>query len=182
MRSNEFITELRSGMMAYVKRAFPNMPDYVARDLIYKNSLHDPSNVKKVWIKYYGNLSWTFNPNFKINENIWDEETLDALVHQTQSSTNTTNPKHLQRFDRQRQQVQTQGVSREPIIVQKSTQEQGKYTLLEGWHRTVETTKQYPQGYSAPAYIGADTNESQQIKQTQSDSFWSRIKQLFKHN
>ena len=169
-------------MLAYVKRAFPNMPDYVARDLIYKNSLQDPSNVKKIWIPYYGRLSWSFNPALKINRNTWDEETLYDLESQTQSSISTPNPKHAERFDRQRQHLQTQSVSREPIIVQKSTREPGKYTLLEGWHRTVETMKQYPQGYSTPAYIGADTNESQQIKQTQPNSFWAKIKQLFKHN
>ena len=32
--------EIRSGLLAYIKTSFPNMPDYVAIDLIYKNGFY----------------------------------------------------------------------------------------------------------------------------------------------
>ena len=161
------------------------MPEYVARDLIYKNSKNDPSTVKGIWARYYGNMQWKLADQFPVSESVWDSDTLHDLQRNMSSYGDNSperewHPKQAARFDLQRQQVQQQGVSQEPIIVELSRQEPGKYSLLEGWHRTTETMKAYPDGYTVPAYIGSPTGQSEQVRQTRPDSFWSKIKKLFK--
>ena len=47
--------------------------------------------------------------------------------------------------------IQKQGVSSEPIILFKRRY---GYELVEGWHRTMQNLKAYPQGYKGLAWVG----------------------------
>jgi hypothetical protein len=59
--------------------------------------------------------------------------------------------------------IQQKGVSAEPIIVAKLS---NGYDLIEGWHRTIQHLKAFPQGYTGPAWVctGA-TYKSENVKQ-----------------
>ena len=160
------------------------MPDYVAYELIYKNSKNSPEDVRNIWVKYYGNLNWTLVNTFNVNSDVWDSETIYSIKDMMQQYDNEDVkeyfPKNYARFVKQKEHLQQRGISQEPIIVEESKDEPGKYTLLEGWHRTVETMKVYPKGYTVPAYVGTPSTKSEQIRQTKPDSFWTRIKKVFK--
>ena len=53
----------------------------------------------------------------------------------------------------QKELLQSQGISEEPIILFKT--KNGKYELGEGWHRTTQTFIQFPDGFIQPnVYIG----------------------------
>lgn len=170
------INETRDAFLAYVKQKFPRMPDYVARDLIYKNSKKYPENVAGVWTSYYGSYDWKLVNEFKVDNKIWDAETLGRIQRNMRTADSDSNPKDKQRFAQQRKMVQQKGISREPIIVEESREQPGKYTLLEGLHRTVETLRANPQGYTCPAYIGSPTRTTEKIRAKAPDGFWQKLK------
>ena len=172
------LIEARDAFFRYVKEKFPRMPEYVAYELIYKNSKQDPNNVTDVWTRYYGSYNWKLVNNFTVTEDIWDNETLDR-IRRNLKPTNTTFAKDQQRFDQQKKMIQQQGISKEPIIVEESREQSGKYTLLEGFHRTVEATRKYPKGYSCPAYIGSPTPTTEKIRARAPKSFWQNLKSKF---
>jgi hypothetical protein len=59
--------------------------------------------------------------------------------------------------------IQQKGVSEEPIIVAKLS---NGYDLIEGWHRTIQHLKEFPQGYTAPAWVGyGATYTSESVEQ-----------------
>lgn len=60
-------------------------------------------------------------------------------------------PNNAQRHAVQSQKVQEQGPSQEPIIV--SRMKDGKLSLLEGWHRTIEALKAFPKGYNGKVWM-----------------------------
>ena len=60
-------------------------------------------------------------------------------------------PRDAERHAQQLKMIQQNGVSEEPIIVAKLN---NGYDLIEGWHRTIQHLQVYPDGYTAPAYVG----------------------------
>lgn len=174
---NHNLIEARKAFLAYAKSKFPRMPDYVVYELIYKNSKKYPENVTEVWTKYYGSYNWKQVKDFKVNENTWDRETSDRIRARLGSpGDNDTFPKDRERFAQQRKMIQQRGVSQEPIIVEESREQPGKYTLLEGWHRTIEALRAYPQGYVCPAYVGSPTATTEKIRAKAPESFWQKLK------
>ena len=181
MRAKEFIIEIRQGLMRHVKQTFPNMPDYVAQDLIYKNSKNSPENVTKIWVSYYGNMKWKFVSDFRVAEDVWSEETLSSLEFNKRSSSSDEArehfPTHAARYNRQRDAIASKGISKEPIIVEVDG---SKFNLLEGWHRTTEALKAFPEGYTCPAYIGYKTHQSEQVKKQITPTLWQKFRGVFK--
>jgi hypothetical protein len=72
-------------------------------------------------------------------------------------------PRDAERHAQQSQIIQQKGVSAEPIIVAKLS---NGYDLIEGWHRTIQHLKAFPQGYTGPAWVctGA-TYKSESVEQ-----------------
>jgi hypothetical protein len=72
-------------------------------------------------------------------------------------------PRDAERHAQQSQMIQQKGVSQEPIIVAKLS---NGYDLIEGWHRTIQHLKAFPQGYTGPAWVctGA-TYKSESVEQ-----------------
>jgi hypothetical protein len=65
--------------------------------------------------------------------------------------------------------IQQKGVSEEPIIVAKLS---NGYDLIEGWHRTIQHLKEFPQGYTAPAWVGyGATYTSESVGQDVAEGF-----------
>jgi hypothetical protein len=61
--------------------------------------------------------------------------------------------KDIERHKTQQRLLKSQGISKEPIILFKTRD--GKYELGEGWHRTTQAFKMYPEGFIQPnVYIG----------------------------
>jgi hypothetical protein len=72
-------------------------------------------------------------------------------------------PRDAERHAHQLKMIQQKGVSEEPIIVAKLS---NGYDLIEGWHRTIQHLKEFPQGYTAPAWVGyGATYTSESVEQ-----------------
>lgn len=156
MRAHEFITELRQGLDQYVKKQFPNWPDYVVRDLMYKNAKGFTNQAElDDWIagikKDYPVKQWRLE-TLDITLDIFNPATQQKIKARSGGSANPYGvPKDAERHATQKAMIQKKGVSKEPIIVFKTPQ---GYDLIEGWHRTIQHLQAYPQGYQGPAWVG----------------------------
>jgi hypothetical protein len=59
-------------------------------------------------------------------------------------------PKDMERHQKQQELMQSRGLSQEPIVIVESPEEYNKYTLWEGWHRTIQAFIKYPDGFRYP--------------------------------
>ena len=155
MKVSEILLELRQGLSVYTKQQFPNWPEYVLNDFIYKGIKTIPPNEIEEYIqsikKEYPVKQWKLE-NLKITPDIFDSETQRRLKLRQGGSANPFGvPKDAERHSIQAAMIQKQGVSKEPIILIKQG---SKYELLEGWHRTIQHLKVFPDGYNGPAWVG----------------------------
>jgi hypothetical protein len=155
MKVSEIVLELRQGLSVYTRQQFPNWPEYVIKDLIYKGIKNMPSDEINQYIqsikKEYPVKQWKLE-NLKITLEMFDSETQRKLNLRQGGSANPFDvPKDAERHSTQAAMIQKQGVSKEPIILIKQG---SKYELLEGWHRTIQHFKVFPDGYNGPAWVG----------------------------
>lgn len=141
------LLEFRDRVFDYFKKLFPNTPDYVIKDFIYKNYKNDPKGIDPDTIEWLNELNWT-KKEITVTLDIFDEWTQNRLKQLIGDAAQTADP----RYTTQQDLVNLSGVSKEPIIV---TLEDGEYVLQEGWHRTVAALKKFPKGYKQVAYIGS---------------------------
>lgn len=156
MRSAEFLPELRNRVQNYLQQQFPNWPPYVTNDFLYKNAkgIHSQEELQD-WIagikKDYPVKQWRLE-TLTITLDIFDTKTQQQIKTRAGGSVNPHNvPKDTERHVTQQLMIQKQGVSKEPIIVFKNS---NGLELMEGWHRTIQHLKAYPQGYKGPAWVG----------------------------
>ena len=156
MRANEFLIELRDRLSQWTKQQFPTWPDYVVFDWIYKQAkyIQDHEQLED-WIqgikKDYPVKQWRLE-TLDITLNIFTPKTQGLIKKRKGGTVNPFGiPKDPERHDTQATMIKQQGVSKEPIIVFKTPQ---GYDLLEGWHRTTQALKAFPQGYQGPAWVG----------------------------
>lgn len=140
------IVETRSSALEFLKKKFPNTPDYVVRDFLYKNYKHRLNDIEDDIVEWLNELTWT-KQTITVTIDIFDSWTQTRLKQLIDDDQNTRDT----RYKTQQDLVKASGVSKEPIIL---TLEDGEYVLQEGWHRTVAALKAYPQGYKQIAYIG----------------------------
>lgn len=145
MKYNELF-EIRSGLLNHFYDKFPNTPQYVVRDFIYKTYKDNPKGIEQDIEEWLNSLTWTLQ-NLFITIDIFDDWTQNRLKELIAQE--TENP----RFSTQKSLIIQRGISQEPIIL---TLVDGKYELQEGWHRTVESFKMYPNGYQQKAWIGKE--------------------------
>jgi len=156
MRAEEFVTEVRAGLLNYVKQQFPTWPDYVIQDLLYKNVKNMPTQEEineylAMFKQDYGQVRWQLQ-QLPITLRIFDAETQRKIQQRAGGTKNPYQvPNDAERHATQAAMIQQQGVSREPIIVIKTAQ---GYDLLEGWHRTIQHLRAFPNGYRGPAWVG----------------------------
>ena len=181
MRAKEFIVERRDRMLQYIKQVLPTYPDYVIKDLVYniargkwpkKYSKFDENSIIDMltYIGLEADTPWKLE---KLNFNIdmFEEESKRMLMRDIQEQTrNAQFNKVLQtasgkiqeneydtrtddeRHDAQAKLAQQQGgVRNEPVIL--IVQPDGKYKLIEGWHRTAQHFVLHPNGYVGPAWV-----------------------------
>jgi len=157
MRANEFLTELRNKMQDHLQQQFPNWPPYVVNDFLYK-SIKGMASQEEIqdWVEGikhdYPVRQWRLQ-KLNITLDVFNTKTQQQIKARAGGSVNPYGvPKDAERHSTQQAMIQTQGVSQEPIIV--FDHGDGKLELMEGWHRTIQHLKAYPQGYQGPAWVG----------------------------
>jgi hypothetical protein len=176
----EEITELRQGLLGYLKQQLPNFPDYVIKDWIYKMIKKD-DNINTAegiqdWIdSQLKDLKWETKTNFPITMDIFGDKTQKELKLRIGGEIRQDVGKDVERHKTQQNLLKSQGISKEPIILFKT--KDGKYELGEGWHRTTQAFKMYPEGFIQPnVYIGLNAKWlSESLRDWFKKEDWVRI-------
>ena len=151
----EGLSEARNSLFAFVKQQFPTWPDYVLKDFLYAQAkgIRDQAELDDFLKRNkqdFGNCKWTLT-KLPITFDIFTPKTQRMLASREGGSSNPFQvPKDAERHAQQSQMIQQKGVSTEPIIVAKLS---NGYDLIEGWHRTIQHLKAFPQGYTGPAWV-----------------------------
>ena len=173
----ENLTETREAAFNWLKSYLPAWPDYVLRDWMYNHlrgdwdaSGDDPKTVIQRTLDGEGmtpQTRWKFVPDFHFTFDSLDPDTVRRIKERQGGTVNPYGiPKDAERHDMQAKLAAQQGgVRDEPVILKKVG---NQYELIEGWHRTIQHFKQFPNGYKGPAWIALDAkpvNEEEQDKQ-----------------
>jgi hypothetical protein len=125
-----------------LRKAYPNTPEYILKDFL---SDRDYSRISKENIlKAVSMVPGFITRNYKLkilNVNPMDftDETIDWMVEREFGDSIEYNiPKDKERTEFQRKIARADGRN-EPIVVIKT--KDGKYELIEGWHRTMSILK-----------------------------------------
>lgn len=160
MRAKEFLLELQAGAWRAIRAMVPrHWPDYVVKDWLYTKIDSPESGTNK---KEY--LKWVLE-KYPVRQ--WRLETLDLGYHSfdahsqkliTLRATKSGGAEHLmvprddERHQAQSELIKQRGqANQEPIIV---IARKNGYELIEGWHRTVQNTKAFPDGWRGQAWVG----------------------------
>lgn len=152
------VVETRQGLYRWLVEKLPNTPEYVIRDWVYKMiTKSDDINTREgitEWIdEYVKDLQWEYHKDFPISMEMFTDNTKRQLEDRIQGGVRKDVDKDAERHQTQKELLQSQGISKEPIILFKT--KDGKYELGEGWHRTTQTFIQFPDGFIQPnVYIG----------------------------
>jgi hypothetical protein len=158
MRVRDIITEYRQSYLQYVKSWFPDWPDYVVRDWLYPTA----KGLSQSELEAHFTDIATEYPVYR-----WELKVMDLGFHSFDSNTQqkilareggTRNPMAVPR-DAQRHATQAEIINKtgmanqEPIIVIQRPGVDG-LELVEGWHRTIQNIRAFPNGYRGRAWIG----------------------------
>jgi hypothetical protein len=171
---SESLTEARNSLFAFVKQHFPTWPDYVLKDFLYpqakgiRNQAELDDFLKRNK-QDFGNCKWTLT-KLPITFDIFTPKTQRMLASREGGNSNPFQvPRDAERHALQSQMIQQKGVSAEPIIVAKLS---NGYDLIEGWHRTIQHLKAFPQGYTGPAWVcTGSTYKSESVEQGMAENF-----------
>jgi hypothetical protein len=184
MRATEFIVEgvtegklneIRDQLWTWVQSKFPRTqwPEYVQRDFLYQQAkgIRNQAELDDFLKRNrndFGKVQWRLE-KLPITMDIFTPKTQRMILSREGGSSNPFQvPRDAERHSQQLKMIQQKGVSEEPIIVAKLS---NGYDLIEGWHRTIQHLKEFPQGYTAPAWVGyGATYTSESIKQGVAES------------
>ena len=170
------LNESRNGWYNFLKKKLPKVPEYVLKDWIYTkiNDYEDYQSFIK-WLDEWQivDLEWEYKKDFPMTMDIFSEKTQKELKERINGLIKSTVDRDEERHKNQKELLKSRGISKEPITLFKY--EDGKYDLGEGWHRTVQNFKMYPEGFIQPnVYIGLNAkwlNESKQSNFNNSPKF-----------
>jgi len=143
------LMELRDVALQYFSRQMPNVPKYIVQDFIYKNYKNNPKEATEA-ITWANQFQWK-QRMLNITLDVWDQDTNKRLQEREGGSKNPYKVPNDEERHATQQQLLSQGPSKEPIIV---TLQSGKYELVEGWHRTIQSMAAWPNGYKQTAWVG----------------------------
>jgi hypothetical protein len=149
------ITEVRKGWYNLLREKLPNFPEYVLKDWIYRK-VDDYKDYELFlnWVdEFLVDIEWEYEKNFPMTMDIFTDNTKNQLEVRMGGTIISHVDKDLERHEKQKEILQSKGISEEPIILFRT--KDGKYELGEGWHRTTQTFIQHPDGFIQPnVYIG----------------------------
>jgi hypothetical protein len=125
-----------------LRKAYPNTPEYILKDFLSGKDF--TNSTKEDILRTVSMVPGFITKNYKLsilNVNPMDftDETLDWMIQRNFGDTVDYNiPKDKERTEYQRKIARADGRN-EPIIVIKT--KDGKYDLIEGWHRTMSILK-----------------------------------------
>jgi len=155
----------RVAAFKWLKSYLPTWPDYVLRDWMYNYFRGDwdasgdnPQTVIQRTLDGEGmtpQTRWKFVPDFHFTFDSLDPDTVRRIKEHQGGAVNPYGiPNDAERHATQATLAAQQGgVRDEPVILKKVG---NKYELIEGWHRTIQHFKQFPDGYKGPAWIALD--------------------------
>ncbi len=164
------LNEYRDQLWTWVQSKFPRTqwPEYVQRDFLYakakgNKNRKDLEDFLDEVQRDFGRVKWQLE-KLPITLDIFTPKTQRMIQSREGGSSNPYQvPKDAERHSLQQKMIQQKGVSQEPIIVAKLG---NGYDLIEGWHRTIQHLKEFPQGYTAPAWVGyGATYTSESVEQ-----------------
>jgi hypothetical protein len=161
------VLETREGFMNYLRTASKDItgiewPDYVLRDWLYRHTkdfspeketrdefVNSVKSYLESFVNGHGKGHWEYK-ELDVSIDIFTEFVQEDLKKKMGGFINPDISKDQQRHATQQAQLEKQGVSPEPIIVVETRD--GKYDLLEGWHRTTNALKKYGE-YKQNAWV-----------------------------
>lgn len=156
MRTTEIIVETRDSLFTWLKQQFPAWPDYIVKDFLYQNAkgIQDHAELEDFLKRNkqdFGKVEWKLE-KLPITLDIFTPKTQRMIKSREGGNSNPFKVrKDAERHAQQLKMIQKQGIRTEPIIVAKL---ENGYDLIEGWHRTIQHLKAYPEGYIGPAWVG----------------------------
>jgi hypothetical protein len=164
------LNEIRDQLWTWVQSKFPRTqwPEYVQRDFLYQQAkgIRNQAELDDFLKRNrndFGKVQWRLE-KLPITMDIFTPKTQRMIKEREGGSSNPYQvPKDAERHALQQKMIQQKGVSQEPIIVAKLS---NGYDLIEGWHRTIQQLKAFPQGYTGPAWVGyGATYTSESVEQ-----------------
>lgn len=160
MRANEFLTEIQAGAWRAIKAMVPaHWPDYVVKDWLYVKienevQLKDKKEFVAHLLKTYPVRQWRLETrNFGYHSfDAWTQKRF--LDRMGQTIQHFPVPRDDERHEIQANLIQQTGqANQEPIIVFQRPGVDG-VELGEGWHRTIQNLKAFPNGWQGRAWVG----------------------------
>lgn len=150
------LVETREGYMNYLRTKSKEItgidwPDYVLRDWLYRNTKdikdESPEDYKDLvrsflvsFVEGHGKGHWE-NKMINLSLDSFTEFVQDDLKKKIKGFIRTDIDKDVERHELQQTKLEQGDISSEPIIVVQT--KDGKYDLLEGWHRTTAALKKF---------------------------------------
>ena len=154
--------EVRSGAMEYLQSLIPSWPPYVVQDMVYgafKDKMDKAQDYLSKFAQWTGHQSpndiqWSLK-TIPIKLEMFDPNTKEMLQNRIGGGEMIGARDDFQRHAAQKSIV-ANNPSKEPIIV--ATTPAG-YTLFEGSHRTIQSLKNWPDGYQQKAWVFNSKND-----------------------
>jgi|15BtaG_2_1085339.scaffolds.fasta_scaffold02909_5 predicted nucleotidyltransferase len=166
------LKERRKSALEYVSDktveiAGKRWPKYVVEDMLYTIFKDDPEPFGE-WVRQFigdnPNREWKLI-ELDITEDIFDDKTREQLETREGGESNPNDvPNDEERHCVQAELLEKNGIPQEPIIVIEDSD--GKYELLEGWHRTIQGLVKFP-CYKQKAWV----YKSQNVDNTDDEEF-----------
>lgn len=153
---NKILLERSEGLFRYIQQQLPNTPNYILKDVFWVKvkNIADFQMLKE-FINFFKSVKWTLKHNVEISLDKFNKDTIRRINMRKSGDENPLKvPRDKERHETQQKLIVQRGISTEPIICMWDENE-NKLELLEGWHRTIQNLKQYPNGFIYPnVYIG----------------------------
>jgi hypothetical protein len=161
MRAHEFLNEVQAGAWRALRAMVPrHWPDYVVKDWLYTqfSNPEQVTNKRKLvqWVlERYPVKQWRLE-TLNLGYHSFDAHTQKMLMLRAQEpdygSKHFLVPRDAERHAAQANLIkQTGQANQEPIIV---IYRKDGYELVEGWHRTAQNVKAFPNGWRGRAWVG----------------------------
>jgi len=148
----EYIMEIRNPLINYLKKELPNTPEYIIKDMLYPAVKDTDNHNLLTWVNDMKGFTWELHKNFLIKKEFFGQQTIDQINKRLKGENPNQVPKDDERHETQKNLIIKRGLPKEPIII---VYDKGQYELWEGWHRTIQLLKIFPDGFKYPnVYIG----------------------------